>query len=130
MSKALAILYSVLILVQSFNINTEDFSKLDVLIEHAKFHKEVYGDSFLEFLIEHYGEQVTTDYNEHEEHDDLPFKNHQQMQCSINVAFILNAYPLYQCHAFGFQEVPLNFHYKESSSIFEKPSVFQPPKTV
>lgn len=53
MNKILALTYSFLILIQSFNINLDDISKINALIDHAQFHKEMYGDSFFDFLSEH-----------------------------------------------------------------------------
>ncbi|TNJ44174.1 hypothetical protein KFZ70_03845 [Tamlana fucoidanivorans] len=128
MSKMIAILYSTLILIQSANINIEDFSKFNVLIEHANYHKDMYGDSFFEFLMEHYGEQVATHPNDHKEHDNLPFKKHQHLTCHVNSAFILTSFYLYPHNTPTYKDIPLNFIYKESTSLFEKPSVFQPPK--
>lgn len=58
MMKFFSIILSSLILVQSLNISLEDISKLNVLLEHAKYHQENYGDSFVEFLSEHYGEKI------------------------------------------------------------------------
>ena len=129
MSKVFAILFSSLILVQSLNISFEDFSKLNVLLEHAKFHQETYGDSFFEFLAEHYGEITFQYVNEHQEHEELPFKHHQD--CT-HIVFDFTAIP----HFFfadtqkNLTEIPVNFFYKETSSLFEKRSVFQPPKPV
>jgi len=68
MSKLLAVTYSFLILIQSFNINLEDISKFSALLEHASFHKEMYGDTFLDFLAEHYGEAKDKHENSHKEH--------------------------------------------------------------
>ena len=129
MSKVFAILFSSLILVQSLNISFEDFSKLNVLLEHAKFHQETYGDSFFEFLAEHYGENTFQYVNEHQEHEELPFKHHQDCThivfdfTAISHFFIENTQQ-------NLTEIPINFFYKESSSLFEKRSVFQPPKPV
>ncbi len=128
MCKLVAIFYSFLILVQSFNINAEDLSKLSVLVEHAKFHKDMYGDSFFDFLSEHYGDQKISHPDNHKEHEDLPFKNHQHMLCLVNSVFILTPELLFQLEHQSFKNIPLNFFYKESTSLFEKPSVFQPPK--
>ncbi|ULC59978.1 hypothetical protein MBM09_03100 [Flaviramulus sp. BrNp1-15] len=129
MSKLVAIIYSFLILIQSFNINIEDISKLNTLLEHAKFHQKTYGDTFIEFLSEHYGEQMVSHQENHKEHKDLPFKDHKHMLCHVNTAFILTPYTanliVYKLH----KEIPLNFFYKESFSKFEKHSVFQPPKS-
>ncbi|MGA1226809.1 MAG: hypothetical protein ACO3VF_06130 [Tamlana sp.] len=44
--------------MQSFNLNIEDISKLNALIEHASYHKEMYGDNFFQFLSEHYGSDI------------------------------------------------------------------------
>ncbi len=127
MNKLVAISYSLLILIQSFNFNFEDFSKLSMLFEHAEFHQENYGDSFFDFIAEHYGETKFQHENDHEEHEDLPFKHHHQTCSHNNVSFTLptlNFTLEYQL----FTEIPINFFYKESKSLFEKPSVFQPPK--
>ncbi len=127
MSKLFAILFSSLILVQSLSISFEDFSKLNVLLEHAKFHQETYGDSFFEFLAEHYGENIIQHGIDHEEHEELPFKH--QRDCT-HIAFDFTANPRFNLDSNqqSFIQIPFNFFYKESSSLFEKPSIFQPPK--
>ena len=129
MSKIVAVIYSFLILTQSVNINIEDFSKFSVLFEHAQFHQKMYGDSFFEFLSEHYGDnKVSHNSDDHKEHEDLPFKNHHHMLCHINTAFLLTPYISHDLNNPLFKETSLNFFYKESISLFEKSSVFQPPK--
>ncbi len=126
MSKLLAIFYASLILFQSFNISFEDVSRLSALIEHASYHQETYGDSFADFLSEHYGQDAHQHENDHSEHENLPFKHHQN--CShIQVSFTLQNLD-FIAESQPFIEIPFNFFYKESSSLFEKPSVFQPPK--
>lgn len=127
MTKLFAILFSILILVQSSNIGFEDISKLNVLLEHAQYHQETYGDSFFEFLTEHYGEDMLQHQNDHEEHEELPFKHKQD--CT-HIAFDFTANAQFCLHNTNpiLIRIPLNFFYKESSSLFEKPSVFQPPK--
>ncbi|HAB27359.1 MAG TPA: hypothetical protein DCE27_06115, partial [Xanthomarina gelatinilytica] len=78
------------------------------------------------FLAEHYGDAKFQHENEHDGHEELPFKHHQT--CSHNsVTFTvptLNFTLEYQ----PFVEIPFNFFYKESTSLFEKPSVFQSPR--
>lgn len=127
MSKVFAILFSTLILVQSSNFSFEDFSKLNVLLEHANYHKETYGDSFFEFLVEHYGEDMIQHKSDHQEHEDLPFKHHHVYG---HLAYNLTPYSAFNFYNYNFIQIPFNFFYKESSSLFEKPSVFQPPKLV
>ncbi|MBA6151653.1 hypothetical protein [Gelidibacter maritimus] len=127
MSKLVAIFYTVLILFQSLNISFEDVSKFSALMEHASYHQETYGDSFFDFLSEHYGEASVAHENEHSEHENLPFKHNDQNCCHINTSFTLQNTEFIDSYE-AFIEIPLNFHYKESFSLFEKPSVFQPPK--
>lgn len=127
MSKLIAFTYSFLILIQSFNINLEDFYKINTLIDHAQFHKEKYGDTFFQFIAEHYGSAKDDHTNDHKEHEDLPFKDAQHLLSHTNTSFINSA------HNFDFSyqefiEIPFNFHYEETISNFEKSSVFQPPK--
>ena len=124
MSKLIAILYASLILFQSLNISFEDVSKFSVLLDHASYHKEVYGDSFFDFLSEHYGEGYDID---HSEHEDLPFKHEHKTCCHVNTSFTLQNFEFVRSYT-SFIEIPLNFFYKESTSSFVKPSVFQPPR--
>jgi hypothetical protein len=125
--KVTAILFSVLILFQNLNVNTEDFTKLKVLVEHAQFHYETYGDSLFDFLIEHYGDADHHEMVEHKEHDDLPFK-HSQQNCSQLPSLFLLIQFNFTIPQQVFNETRLNVCYKEPHSIFEKISVFQPPK--
>lgn len=129
MSKLIVISYSFLILIQSFNINIEDISKFNALLEHAKYHQDMYGDSFIEFLSEHYGEQMASHENKHEEHQDLPFKDDHHLFSHINTSFALFESITCSLYSLSFIEVTLNFFYKEPISLFENPSVFQPPKS-
>ncbi|MEJ2113711.1 MAG: hypothetical protein P8X62_08500 [Flavobacteriaceae bacterium] len=127
MGKSIAVIYSFLILIQSFNINFEDVSKLQAFVEHAKYHQETYGDSFLEFLSEHYGDKTIEHQDKHKEHEDLPFKDSYHIYSHINTSFLYQ--PInFEIKQIGFTEIPFNFFYKDSFTTFEKPSVFQPPK--
>lgn len=122
----IAILLSNLILLQSFNIGLEDFSKIKVLLEHAQYHQETYGDSMIDFLVEHYGDNENKTPN-HKEHKDLPFKQDSLNHNHLPSVFTLNSSVLKLKQNIAIQ-VKKNYFYKESSSLFEKPSVFQPPK--
>lgn len=127
MSKLIAILYASLVLFQSLNINYEDVLKLSVLMEHASYHQKTYGDSFFDFLSEHYGEASVQHENDHSEHENLPFKNNHKTCCHANTSFTLQTFDFVKSYT-AFFEIPFNFFYEESTSLFEKPSVFQPPK--
>lgn len=129
MSKIVAFLYSFLILVQSLNINFEEFSKLQAFMEHADFHKNMYGDTFFEFLSVHYGDKMTEHQNKHKEHQDLPFKDNHQLCIHMNTSYLNQNAITFEIKYEEFSEIPFNFFYKDSLSSFEKPTVFQPPKT-
>ena len=127
MQKLVAIVYSFLILVQSLNISLEDVSKFSALLEHAEYHQEVYGDSLIEFISEHYGSDYLEHNAEHQQHKDLPFKSNHQT--CIHISFFIGvASTDYILTAKSLNDIPFNYFYKESVSLFEKSSVFQPPK--
>lgn len=127
MSKTVAILYASLMLFQSLNMSFEDVSKFSALFEHASYHQETYGDSFFDFLSEHYGQATVDHEKEHSEHDDLPFKHDHKTCCQVNVSFTLQNFDFIRSYT-SFVEIPFNFFYKESTSSFEKISIFQPPR--
>ena len=127
MSNLIAIVYASLILFQSLNISFEDVSKFSALLDHASYHQETYGDSFFDFLSEHYGDASAQHEDEHLEHDNLPFKHDHKSCCHVNISFTLQNFDFVASHT-SFVEIPFNFFYEESTSLFEKPSVFQPPK--
>lgn len=126
MLKLASILLAHLILFQSLNVNLESFSKLKVLFEHAQFHQEEYGDSFMEFLTSHYFE-INLDSNEHKEHQNLPFK-HQIENCThINLA-CLNPTLIFEIKEIMQPKSSSKYFYKESYSYSNKTSIFQPPR--
>jgi hypothetical protein len=127
MTKLFSILFANLILIQSFNIGFDDISKLSTLIEHASFHQEEYGDNFFEFLGEHYGEEFINHSTEHEEHEDLPFK-HDQQTCHQSPTIFMPQFIDIELKEYLFIDSGKIFFYKESFSLFEKPTVFQPPR--
>lgn len=127
MMKIIAIFLSNLVLLQSLHIDLKDINKINVLIEHAQFHQEKYGDSFVEFLYEHYIDQEISENQQHQEHENLPFKEGVHHFNHIDSVLELNS---------GLFELVLpnkiisknTFFYKESYTTFEKASIFQPPK--
>lgn len=127
MMKIIAILLSNLVLLQSLHIDFKDINKINILIDHAKFHQENYGENLGQFLFEHYVDQEADKNQNHKEHQDLPFK--QGIHHFNHLASIINFHPLFiegktsnDCHS------KKNFLYKESYSESVKPAIFQPPK--
>ena len=130
MIKFFSIVTSCLILIQSLNINFNDIVQLDELIEHSKFHSETYGDNFFLFITKHYGELKQEHSKEHQEekkkHEQLPFNQQSCAHSSIDFVSIIYDIPL-------LKSLPIttnssNFYYQEFYSLFEKTSVFEPPK--
>jgi len=130
MIKFFSLVTSCLILIQSLNINFNDIVQLDELIEHSKFHSEAYGDNFFLFIAKHYGELKQEHSKEHQEekkkHEQLPFNHQSCAHSSIDFVSIIYDIPL-------LKSLPIttnssNFYYQELYSLFEKSSVFEPPK--
>lgn len=127
MQKLVSISFSFLILIQSFNISFEEFSRIGILLEHAKFHQEQYGDSFFEFIAEHYVDSSYHPASDHKEHEDLPFKDHHPSSVHSAAVFTITTQD-YIIIDNLFVEIPITFYYSDSFSLFEKAAVFQPPK--
>ncbi|MAD96430.1 MAG: hypothetical protein CMB99_03795 [Flavobacteriaceae bacterium] len=126
MKKILSILLTQLILIQSLQIGFDDFVKIENLLEHAQYHQEQYGDTFFEFLMEHYADDDHP-IVEHEEHKDLPFKkdaNHLN-QAPIMIAFQAVKYDLAQQSN---QQKKGSFFYKEPVTESSHSIILQPPK--
>ncbi|HHC79203.1 MAG TPA: hypothetical protein ENK46_04925 [Flavobacteriia bacterium] len=126
MKKIISIVLMSLILIQTSEASISDVLQLKSLFQHAKFHQQMYGDSFFEFLSEHYGQKAYEHRNEHKEHHDLPLKNHQNIINALTVFVVCISH--FTIKEQTFIETASNFFYKEPTSSFEKPSVFQPPK--
>lgn len=127
MIKFATLLLSNLILLQSINIDVNTFTKVKVLLEHAHYHQEKYGDNFIEFITEHYVENEFLTTNHHKEHKNLPFK--QNSQNLNNILFDFSFYkPSIQVKDKVTLYLKPRYFYKEPHSIFEKKAVFQPPK--
>jgi hypothetical protein len=126
MKKIVSILLVSLILVQTSDFTFEDILKVKDLYEHAKFHQQVYGDNFLEFLAEHYGNKVTQHNGKHKEHKNLPLKHSDSCShAQVNFTQTILYYNFSCCDTV---EKNSNFFYKDSYSYFKKASIFQPPK--
>ena len=128
MSKLLAVTYGFLILFQSLNISFEDLGKLDTLFEHAQYHKQNFGDSFSQFWEEHYGNaSIKHHHKDSGQHEKLPFKHDHQSCHHISTVFT-NIPFRFDVKQVDFSRLPLNYFYQDGYSLFEKPSIFQPPK--
>ena len=130
MSKLFSILLSLLLLVQSFNLDMVDVAQLDDFLTHAQFHKEKYGDNLLVFISKHYGELKKQHDLEHSEekqdHEELPF-NHQT--CShFSTAFVIIGADILLLKTAPAADTSSNFFYQESNYPKQNSDIFQPPK--
>ena len=129
MSKLFSILLSSLILIQSIQIGSTDLLQFDELIEHAKFHKQEYGDSFFVFLSKHYGDLKEEHSKKHQEeqkdHEQLPFQFQTQI---TNTAFVIQDSDFDTENPESSETNDPNFHYTTSLSTLHKEGLLQPPK--
>ena len=107
-----------------------DIMQLDELIEHARFHKQEYGDNFFVFLSKHYGkleaEHTETHQDEQNEHEELPFKC--QGQTFTITAFLLLDHTT-ETNTLEISDIgESNFRYLSSHSLLHKRGLLQPPK--
>ncbi len=125
-----SIAISFLVLIQSFHISIGEIIEMDALIEHAQFHSEEHGDSFMVFLSKHYGELKEEHSQKHQEeqkdHEELPF-NHQIHTASLSV-FVLNNDSFYTSTLEFSVKTTTNYSYRASYSSFEEDGPFQPPR--
>ena len=126
MRKIISIALIGLLLLQTSDINISDVLQLKNLYQHAKFHQQMYGDGFFDFLAEHYGTKVHEHSDNHKEHHNLPLKHQHNCADAFTVFTFFNTNIVIKEQSF--LEIKGNFSYKESSSTFEKTAVFQPPK--
>jgi len=127
MLKITAILLSQILLFQSSHLCIHDFSKIQTLIEHAQFHKEKYGDSFLEFVVEHYADVENKKYEQHDEHKDLPFK--QEINQAHQLSFFISYSNEYQNKKVVNNTNSIkHFFYQEPTSESVLYTILQPPK--
>ena len=114
------------------NVKYNDIFQLDEFIEHAQFHMDEYGDSFLVFISKHYGDLKDEHHKKHEEekpdHENLPFQ--QQSQIAASVVFIvdLNSFEKPKSECLSCSEN--HFYYQNNYSSLYNKGVFQPPKFV
>lgn len=125
MTRISAIILSFTILFQSFSLEIDDFNKFPALVDHISSHLKS-GDSFVEFIVMHYGSELTNHEQEHKEHKELPFKHHHTDTHYQIVYLICN-------NNFAIENSVLmntskNFTYKEPFTSLLTTTIFQPPK--
>ena len=125
MKRIISILLVGLLLIQSSNISMYDIMLVNNLFKHAEFHQKNYGDNFLEFLSEHYGEKKQAHKDENQEHPKIPFSDQQNYSDTVITIHITS---IYRINGQTSNSTSPNYIYKELVSNFEKSTIFQPPR--
>jgi hypothetical protein len=108
-------------------MDLHDLVKLPRLIEHYQQHKKKSADvSFLGFLNLHYGSEADRhDQEEHEEHQDLPFKS---PDCTFtHTVTVLPQFKAPEITSLSSEVRYSNFYHSAFSSEFSQ-TIWQPPK--
>ena len=131
MIRLTSILLSSLMLLQSLHFGVADLMQLDDLLEHARYHHQEFGDSFLTFLSKHYGDQKEEHQQKHQEeqpdHEQLPFQQTPQ-QISGNVPFYVPGRLLWESLPENRETQSHNFHYLSGWPDVYTDGIFQPPR--
>lgn len=130
MKSIVAKLLSLLLLIQSLGINSTSMAQIDELIEHAKFHKDQYGDNLFVFISKHYGdlmvEHATNHEEEKEQHQELPFKHHPSS--TANYAFLSISVVLESNLEIPSDLKISNYFYKDPVSSCYLEGLLEPPR--
>jgi hypothetical protein len=108
-------------------LDLHDLVKLPKLIEHYQQHRAKTADvSFIDFLDLHYGSGAAQhDQEEHEEHQNLPFKS---PDCSFtHTVIVLSLFKAPEIASLESVALYSNFYHSPFSSEFSQ-SVWQPPR--
>ena len=127
-----AILVASLILLQSFQISVSDLVQMDELMEHARYHKQQFGDDFISFISKHYGADKKQHDQQHKEerpqHEQLPFQ--QLLQSGIvHTFFFTDSMQVLLPPSVESQTQP-GFHYLLCRASGFQSGIFQPPRLV
>lgn len=127
MIRLTSILLSSLMLLQSLHMGISDLMQLDELLEHAKYHQQEFGDSFLTFLSKHYGDQKQDHEQKHQEelpdHEQLPFQ-----QISGNAPYYVPGRLLWDHLPENRETQSHNFYYLSGWPDVYTDGIFQPPR--
>jgi hypothetical protein len=133
MIRLTSIFLSSLMLLQSLHFGVSDLMQLDELMEHARYHKQEFGDTFLTFLSKHYGDQKQEHQQDQREeqpdHEQLPFQQAPH-KISGHSHFYVPGRLIWDSVPESQDSQSHNFHYLSGSPDVYTDGVFQPPRLV
>jgi hypothetical protein len=131
MIRLTSILLSALLLLQSLHFGVSDLLQVDALLQHARYHQEEFGDSFLTFLSKHYGDQKAIHHHDQGEkqpdHDQLPFQQVPQ-QITGQAPFYVPGRLLWEHLPEHRETQTRHFYYHPGIPAVYLGGVFQPPR--
>ncbi len=131
MSQIISMLLSTLLLLQSAHLSVKDLAQLDDLLEHAAYHQQTFGDSFLTFLDKHYGSQKADHEKNHQEeqhdHEKLPFQQVPNQVLS-QTHFFISQHFIWDTPLERKESQSHKYHYLLQTSGVFSAGVFQPPR--
>src|SRR5699024_10096160 len=126
MTRVLVIFLSLILLSVSSGINFTDIAKTGFLLEHAQYHSEKYGDSFLDFLSKHYGMDKYNHKDDTDEHHKLPFQQSHLCSCIMDIKDV--NFHLVELLPPPIKEHKKVFFYKNLYASIATNDIFQPPQ--
>ena len=130
MFKTVAIFLSMLLLTQGLFVNYSELEKMDALLEHAKFHKEQYGDTMAAFFDKLYGDLKDQHFEEQQEEGN----DHEQLPNSISALFVNQAIFRFDqslaqlAEDFHLESEKANFHYNQLYTSLLIREILDPPR--
>jgi len=125
MNKLTAIALSILLLGQSFQVTATDLLQLDDLYLHATEHIQVSGNSVLEFISLHYGNEKIAHSKEHSQHKNLPFQ--QEIDVLTSSIFYVQEHFKTNAKSIPIGDLKSLFHYLDFQSSFNFQPIILPP---
>lgn len=130
MKKIIVTSLASLILFQGVFMNTDILFEIDEMLIDYQFHKTKYGDNTYTFLSKHFGNLKESHKKEHQkEHEQHKHPIHDQSANTLKIDYTFQNYQFILENEVELILKSTTFHYKNLFSSFEKPTIFQPPRT-
>ncbi len=129
LTKSIALILSVFILSQSFNVHLMDVLKLNNLLNHIELHESTYGDDIFSFISKHYGDEMAEHKKQKDnrsDHQKLPFK--QGICSGVGHLFIFEPDAERLVYTDTSDVKKTVYYYCNFYFFLENTDIFQPPR--